>query len=504
MKFNILLIFIFVCIISKNPIIGQCSFDGNLNVSPNDSICSGDSYNLFATGASSYNWTPDSLLINSNVPFPSTINLTQTVTFVVTVLDNSGCSTVDSVEIFIYTSPIVSAGNDTTVCPGDTLQLNAVGGEDYIWSNDDDLSNLLINNPIAIPTESTVYKVEVIDSNNCKTNDSIAVNVFNNPNANAGFDINICNNQSHLLEGSGGVSFHWEPEEYINHPDSSSALCFPPDDMEFTLDILDSNGCADSDTVQILVFKIRTSNDTTICSGDSIQLTILGDPSTDFIWSPNINISDSSSSDPWVSPTEMIKYEVTASNSLGCTYNDDIIINISNIESVIDSTLVVGCDGFYVDFINSSSDDLNYKWIFSDNSQSNEYVVEKRFDFDSSIEAKLVVENDLGCKDSSLLNITSLNFESIFNFDTFIPPNTFTPNGDGLNDLYELNLPGRINECVSLNIYNKWGEIQFSSIGNNIYWDGFTNTGIPASQGIYFYTLNLKNKTKSGFLQLFR
>jgi hypothetical protein len=67
-----------------------------------------------------------------------------------------------------------------------------------------------------------------------------------------------------------------------------------------------------------------------------------------------------------------------------------------------------------------------------------------------------------------------------------------------------LNFPGRINECVDLTIYNKWGEIQFSSTGNNMYWDGFTNTGILASQGIYYYTLNLKNQSKSGFLQLFR
>ena len=166
--------------------------------------------------------------------------------------------------------------------------------------------------------------------------------------------------------------------------------------------------------------------------------------------------------------------------------------------------MVAGCDGFYIDFINLSSADLNHYWLFSDNLLSNENTVEKSFDFNSSIESRLFVENDKGCKDSSTISITSLNFESIFNFESFNPPNIFTPNGDGINDLYELNFPGRINECVSLVIYNKWGEIQFSSTGNNIYWDGFTNTGIPATQGIYYYSLNLKNNSKSGFLQLIR
>ena len=504
MKLNILIVLIITFLSSINSLNGQCDFDGSLNISPNDSICSGNNYSLFATGAASYSWSPDSLMVNTEIPFPTTINLTETVTFIVTVLDNNLCATSGSVEIFVYNSPNANAGNDTTICSGSSIQIEATGGEEYIWNAEDGLSNLLINNPFVTPSNTTTYVVEVTDSNDCKINDSITINLFNPTIASAGFDQNICVNSSHLLQGSGGVIFHWEPEQYVNHPDSSTALCFPPDDIEFVLEVVDSNGCTDYDSVRISVFKINISNDTIICKGDSTKISVLGDPSTEFLWSPSENISDSSISEPWVSPTEETIYSVIATNAQGCIDYDTLNIEISNIESVIDTNLVVGCDGFYIDFINSSSTDLNYYWLFSDNLQSNENSVEKTFDFNSSIQSKLFVENDIGCQDSSVISITSLSFESIFNFESFNPPNIFTPNGDGKNDLYELNFPGRINECVDLVIYNKWGEIQFSSTGNNVYWDGYTNTGIPASQGIYYYSLNLKNNSKTGFLQLFR
>ncbi len=504
MKLNILIITIFLFLISLKTLNGQCDFNGSLNLSPNDSICSGNNYNLFATGAASYTWSPDSLLDNADIPFPTTINLTETVTFTLTVFDNNGCSTNGSVEIFVHNSPNANAGNDTTICTGTSFQIEATGGEEYIWNPDNGLSNLLISNPVATPTNTSTYVVEVIDSNDCKINDSIKIVLFDPTNASAGFDQNICKNDAHLLQASGGVSFHWEPAEYINHPDSSSALCFPPDDMEFIVEVEDSNGCTAFDSVRISVFKISISNDTIICSGDSTKISVLGDPSTEFLWSPFENISDSSISEPWVFPTDETSYSVIATNALGCIDYDTLNIEISKVESIIDTNLVAGCDGFYIDFINLSSTDLNHYWLFSDNLQSNEDTVEKSFDFNSSIESRLFVENDKGCKDSSVISITSLSFETIFNFESFNPPNIFTPNGDGINDLYELNFPGRINECVNLVIYNKWGEVQFSSTGNNIYWDGFTNTGIPASQGIYYYYLNLKNNSKSGFLQLFR
>lgn len=481
----------------------QCIFNGNLSVSNNDTICPGETFNLFATGAFSYSWAPSSLLSDPNISFPNT-SPNQTTMFYITGFDAAGCSTTDSVEIFVHPIANVNAGLDDSICPGSSTQLNASGGINYTWITNNQLSNFLISNPLASPFTTTEYIVEIIDSNSCSINDSVIINVFDSASANAGFNVSICADDSYLLQASGGVSYQWEPSSFVNHPNSSSPLSFPDDDMIFSVEVTDSNGCKDLDSVQILVFKINTSNDTILCKGDSVQLSVTGDPATNFEWTPFEWVSDSSSYQPWFSPKETTSYVINATNSQGCVHTDTVVIDVPLVSSLIDSSLTAGCDGFYVDFINSSSSDLSYSWLFSDGTTSNEQSVEKSFDFNSTIDAQLIVENEIGCISSSNLSINSLSLDSIFNFDNYTPPNIFTPNGDGKNDLFEFFFPGRINECINLTIYNKWGEIQFSSTGNNIYWDGYTSTGILASQGIYYYTLSFKDQTKSSFLQLFR
>ncbi len=87
-------------------------------------------------------------------------------------------------------------------------------------------------------------------------------------------------------------------------------------------------------------------------------------------------------------------------------------------------------------------------------------------------------------------------------------PNVFTPNGDGINDVFR---PKYTNiEKVDGAIYNRWGEIIFRWWGVNGYWDGVT---FPAGQkvpaGTYYYIITAtsysKNSiTKTGTVQLFR
>ena len=83
-------------------------------------------------------------------------------------------------------------------------------------------------------------------------------------------------------------------------------------------------------------------------------------------------------------------------------------------------------------------------------------------------------------------------------------PNVFTPNNDQINDLFEIQLAGRMNECANLFIFNKWGEVQFQSSGNNVIWDGFTSVGTEAQPGTYYFTISVKHHQKNGSIQLFR
>jgi gliding motility-associated-like protein len=246
---------------------------------------------------------------------------------------------------------------------------------------------------------------------------------------------------------------------------------------------------------------IYTVDDTTICNGDSARLNVFGEPSINFLWTPNTNISDSSIINPWVYPNSTTTYTITATNSQGCIDQDDVTVEISDIQALFTSDLDGGCDGAIVTFINTSDPSLDFIWYFNDASTSTDEIVEHTFAFDENYYAYLEVNNFLGCIDSSFFSGNTLSFEDYFDINI---PNVFTPNGDNENDMFIVEVPGKIYECVDMKIYNRWGQVVFISTGNNLKWDGRTNVGIPAPEGTYFYTIDIKEKSYNGSLSLFR
>ncbi|MES2590426.1 MAG: gliding motility-associated C-terminal domain-containing protein [Bacteroidota bacterium] len=83
-------------------------------------------------------------------------------------------------------------------------------------------------------------------------------------------------------------------------------------------------------------------------------------------------------------------------------------------------------------------------------------------------------------------------------------PNVFTPNGDGLNDLFKINLSGESLGNFDLNIYDRWGILIFTSTSINNKWDGRTTAGLKVKDGTYFYVVNLNTKQYKGFVSVFQ
>jgi gliding motility-associated-like protein len=72
-------------------------------------------------------------------------------------------------------------------------------------------------------------------------------------------------------------------------------------------------------------------------------------------------------------------------------------------------------------------------------------------------------------------------------------PNTFTPNGDGFNDLFTPCLELRYIQAVDFKVTNRWGQVVFQTNDPNIEWDGKdSNTGQDVAEGVYFYTCNVQ------------
>ncbi len=233
-------------------------------VTSNDTaMCIGACYQLNASGASSYVWTPNTGLSNDSIANPVACP-TITTTYVVTGTDALGCSDTSSVTVTINPLPTVSTNNDTAVCIGTCAQLTATGGVGYTWSPGTTLSDSTIFNPVACPTVTTFYIVTVTDANGCVDTGSVTITIDTLPVVDAGIDTAICVNDSVQLNATGAINYAWTPNTNITDSSIANPFVFPTITTTYYVVGTDANGCVNMDSVEVTVNPlptIVTSND---------------------------------------------------------------------------------------------------------------------------------------------------------------------------------------------------------------------------------------------------
>jgi len=93
--------------------------------------------------------------------------------------------------------------------------------------------------------------------------------------------------------------------------------------------------------------------------------------------------------------------------------------------------------------------------------------------------------------------------------DSIKVPNVFTPNADGINDVFKASISNELEiGAYSLNIYDRYGVLIFDTQKARQHWDGRTTSGLPCSEGTYFYLIQLSVSSQeielTGFVQMFR
>ncbi len=213
-------------------------------------------------------------------------------------------------------SSIAQASNDTSVCPGQGVQILASGGTTYSWSPATGLSCTNCPNPTASPSANTQYVVTV-DNGVCVGYDTVNVSVLNTGFADAGNDTAVCYGSQVQLNGSGGGTYSWIPVLGLSCINCPNPILFAQSTTEYVLTVQNS-GCADTDTVTVQVSNTPVavvSPDTSICSGSSTQLVASGGDT--YQWSPTASLSSFNTATPIASPTVTTTYSVTVSNLCG-------------------------------------------------------------------------------------------------------------------------------------------------------------------------------------------
>ncbi len=163
--------------------------DFNVILNQSDSVClgyfdNGSTYNLTTTGNYSGSTIAHSWEHNGNplVNTASSWSASDTGSYIVNV-DVDGCLNSDSIHIAYYEDFTTTITADTAVCAGEMLQLNASGGNSYVWiQGGTSLSSTTIADPIATVAAATVYIVEVESADGCKKTDTVSIGINANIN----------------------------------------------------------------------------------------------------------------------------------------------------------------------------------------------------------------------------------------------------------------------------------------------------------------------------------
>ena len=157
---------------------------------PKSEICSGESVTFKAnvTNGSinpSFQWKINGMNTNGNDSVFQTSSLLNNDIVSCTLTENQLCTlpvnSVNTITMIVYTSPVVNAGKDTLILPGNSIQLNPVVSGNIVsfnWSPVTGLDNPNSLNPVAEPINSTTYQFDVSDANGCKGSDEISIDIF--------------------------------------------------------------------------------------------------------------------------------------------------------------------------------------------------------------------------------------------------------------------------------------------------------------------------------------
>ena len=430
----------------------------------------------------------------------NTINNTATATglcggsYSLTVTSSNGCTETATAIIMASTVLNISA-NSASICNGQLATLTATGGVDYLWSNGNTASSITVS-----PSTTTTYTLSGTNGS-CSGTASATVFVAPTPVINVNSET-ICEGDTATLTVGGANSYLWSTGNTTNSISET-----PLTNASYTVTGT-SNGCSISTTavinVNLLPTVSFTANTIAGCEAFCTQFTDLSNVSGDSIVSWNWNFGDNKNSDnqfPEHCFTSQGKYSIklTVGSQNGC-YASFTDLNMITLEAMPEAIFEVpsSISSFdpNVSFTNNSIGGDYWKWDFNDpydsiNNTSNLENPNHNYSNAGKYCATLEITNNLGCVDTNQQCFV-INSETIF-----YVPNTFSPNGDGINDAFFCKGENIIE--FEMHIYNRWGKLIFETNNINDPWNGKhfkSNEMSPEDSYIYVITFVDKENEK--------
>lgn len=459
----------------------------------NDTIlCNGNTITLTAPSGFAYVWTLNSNNLNNST---STNLSTQQGLYSVTITDTIGCSDSDSVFITVN-NPTVSLGADVILCNNDSVLITATAGfSQYQWQFNS--INFPTTGLSVFVSQPGTYSIIAFDSAGCIAQDTVLVS--------ADFvtlslinDTAFCFGNTITVNAPGGFSsYQWQLN---NNTISNSNSLIVSQSGNYSLTVSNINGCTSADNVIVTVNplpQITTTGSGTVCYGQSVTLTASG--GTVYNWSPPSFLSSTNGATTICTPATDIDYIVTGTDANGCSNIAEVNILVNeNPVAKFNYSVDYGCNGIELKAQNNSTSASGYQWSFGDGSFSQESHPVHYYTILQNASLQLIAFNGI-CADTASINNISFEAPRLNEI-----PNVFTPNGDLINDCFEIEGLEKFSSCFSIQIFNRWGNEVYKSNNASHCWKGKNLNDENLAAGVYFYVLSIVDKKFNGAIHIIR
>ena len=331
-----------------------------VNPTPNQ-ICRGQQASITATpaGAKNYLWsTGTSGISNSITVYPTVTSL-----YSVTLTDANGCKNSGTGSVVVNDNPgvTVTVTKSTILCNGESIEINGLGANTYVWSPGTGLNVTTGSLVTAKPSNTIIYSVTGT-SNGCSASATITITVNQLPNVSY-TSKSICIGETANLIASGASTYIWSPSTGLNTTTGANVNASPTATTMYYVLGTDGNGCKSKASGTVTVNglpQIIVSGKNEICKGDANTLTASGGVGSTYKWSTGATGNSIAAS-----PANPTNYFVTGTDSYGCKSTVSYTVKVNQLPTVtITSTPdpAVICNVTSITLNVLGNNIKNYKW----------------------------------------------------------------------------------------------------------------------------------------------
>ncbi len=495
---------VYSLIVSVNSCTAMATTNAVINPLPtpvalsNAPVCEGQSLNFTGSGGVSYNWTGPFFTSNQQNPGILVAGMPNNGAYVLTVTDVNGCINSTNINIVVNALPVVGIAG-STVCANQIITLGATGGTGYAWTGPAGFTSNL-QNP-TIPNANTgmagTYNVTVTNANNCVNTNFVNVVVNNLPTPTAANNGPLCLNQVLNLNATGGLTYSWAgPAGYFGGGATPSFTATNTNmSGNYTVTATDNIGCTGTAVTPLIVNPLPNvaivSQNNKGCVPLCATFTCATSPgaSVSWVFGDGASLNGVSTNNCFKSAADYtVIANVTDLN--GCFNNNNFVVNaypvpvadfnFAPLKPIANGEPVVFTDATHNGTI------ANWNWYFTNtasaNTQSNVQNPQFIFAETGTYPVVLVVKTDKGCSDTIIKAVFVGEDYGIF------VPSGFSPNGDGLNDVFQPKGFGVTK--YEFEVFDRWGEKVFTTNDFSRGWDG-TIKGLNVKDDVFAWRIKL-------------